>query len=181
MTNCTQNYDIVYTFDLDTENKKLIINIEAKDYENELIDTTAQAISNYTEVFETDFVSKVVVLTSTNTYTLYLKNDRTTTTNPNDPNRAAGKVETIYTENYEDAPQAALDVMKSNSYNHNITFKYYDRFIKIGTPVSIKTKESIIYNTYISSIKITPRKFYEYICGNIRIKIIDKLLKERKN
>lgn len=181
MTNCTQNYDIVYTFDLDTENKKLIINIEAKDYENELIDTTAQAISNYTEVFETDFVSKVVVLTSTNTYTLYLKNDRTTTTNPNDPNRADGKVETIYTENYEDAPQAALDVMKSNSYNHNITFKYYDRFIKIGTPVSIKTKESIIYNTYISSIKITPRKFYEYICGNIRIKFIDKLLKERKN
>ena len=70
--------------------------------------------------------------------------------------------------------------MKSNSYNHNITFNYFDRFIKIGTPIVIKTKESIIYNTYISAVKITPNKFIEYTCGNIRISFIDKILKERK-
>ena len=178
ITNCTQNYDIVYNFSI--KNKKLVITIENKTYTKELIDTQAQAILNYTEVFETDIVSKVIVLTATNTYTLYLLNDRTTTTDKTNVNRAEGKIETVYTENYEDAPQKALDVMKANSYNHNITFNLYDKYIKVGTPIAIKTKESIILNTYISAIKITQNKFYEYTCGNIRIKFIDKLLKERK-
>ena len=179
MTNCTQSYDVVYGFNV--VDKKLVITIEVKSIEKELIDVKAQAISNYTEVFETNVVSKVVVLTSTNTYTLYLLNDRTTTTDGTNTNRAEGKVETVYTEKYEDAPQKALDTMKANSYNHNITFNYYNRLIKVGTPIAIKTKESLIFDTYISAIKITPKKFIEYVCGNIRIKFIDKLLKERNN
>ena len=177
ITNCTQNYDIVYSFSI--VNKKLVMTIEAKELNKELIDVNAQPISNYTEVFETDIVSKVVVLTDTNTYTLYLLNDRTTTTNKNNVNRAEGRVETVYTQNYSDAQQTALDIMKANSYNHNITFSYYDRLIGVGTPITIKTKESLIYNTYISAIKITQSKFIEYTCGNIRINFIDKLKKER--
>ena len=185
MTNCTQSYDIVYSFSI--VNKKLVMTIEVKEAEKELIDVNAQAISNYVEVFETDVVSKVVVLYNKENevqqpgqYVLYLLNDRTTTTNMNDTNRAGGRVETVYTENYEDAQQLALDTMKANAYNHNITFSYYDRFIPVGTPIAIKTKESLIFDTYISAIKITQNKFYEYTCGNIRINFIDKLLKERK-
>lgn len=178
ITNCTQNYDIVYSFSI--VNKKLVMTIENKTYDKELIDTKAQSISNYTEVFETNVVSKVTVLTSTNPYTLYLLNDRTTTTNMLDENRAEGRVETVYTENYADAQQKALDTMKANSYNHNITFNLFDKYIKVGTPIAIKTKESLIFNTYISAIKITPSKFVGYTCGNIRISFIDKLLKERK-
>ena len=162
--------------------------IENKTFSKEIVDTLAQSISNYTEVFETDVVSKVVVLYSkvngsenAGKYILYLLNDRTTTTDMTNPNRANGKIETIYTENYEDANQEALNVMKGNSYNHNITFNLYDKYIKVGTPIAIKTKESIIYDSYISAIKITQHKFYQYICGNIRIKFIDKLLKERRN
>ena len=184
LTNCTQKYDIVYSFSI--VNKKLVMTIETKGLNKELIDVNAQPISNYTEVFETDVVSKVVVLydkvndeEQKGEYTLYLLNDRTTTTNKDDTNRAEGKVETVYTTNYEDAQQTALDVMKSNSYNHNITFSYYNRLICVGTPIAIKTKESLIYNTYISAIKITQSKFIEYVCGNIRINFIDKLLKER--
>lgn len=177
MTNCTQNYDIVYSFSV--VNKKLQITIEAKEIDKEIIDVNAQPISNYTEVFETDIVSKVVVLTDTDTYTLYLLNDRTTTTDMSNVNRAEGRTETVYTSKYEDAPQTALNAIKSNSYNHNITFAYYNRFIQVGTPIAIKTKESLIYDTYISAIKITQNKFVEYTCGNIRINFIDKLLKER--
>lgn len=177
MTNCTQNYNVVYDFNI--VNGKLVMTIELKDYQKELIDVKDQPISNYSEVFETKIVSKVVVLTSTNTYTLYLLNDRTTTTDGTNPNRAAGRTETVYIENYEDAPQKALDTIKANTYNHNITFKYLDRFIKIGTPIAIKTKESLIFDTYISSIKITPKNFIEYICGNIRIGFIEKLNQER--
>ena len=178
MTNCTQLYDIIYDFEI--VNGYLFINIESKDMQKELIDVKAQPISNYTEVFETDVVSKVVVLTDTDTYTLFLLNDRTTTTDMNNKNRADGKVETTYTANYEDAEQTALDKMKANSYNHNITFSYYDRYIPVGTPIAIKTKESLIFDTYISAVKITQNKFYEYTCGNIRTGLIGKLLKERR-
>jgi hypothetical protein len=185
MTNCTQNYDIVYSFSI--VNKKLVITIENKSYNKELIDTQAQAISNYQEVFETNLVSKVVVLYNKvkgieqkGEYILYLKNDRTTTNDMNDIDRANGRVETVYTENYEDAQQLAVDTMKANSYNHKITFNMYEKYMKVGTPIAIKTKESLIFDTYISAVKITDKKFYEYTCGNIRINFIDKLLKERK-
>lgn len=180
ITNCTQSYDIIYNFSI--VNKKLVMSIESKEIDKELIDVNAQPISNYTEVFETDVVAKVTVLTKEEgEYNLYLLNDRTTTTDMNNENRADGKVETVYTEKMEDANQKALDTMKSNSYNHNITFKYLDRFIQVGTPITIKTRESLIYDTYISAIKITQNKFVEYTCGNIRIKFIDKLLKERRS
>ena len=178
MTNCTQKYDVVYSFSI--VNKKLLIIIEVKTAKKELIDVNAQAISNYSEVFETDVVSKVVVVTSTSVYTLYLLNDRTTTTDKTNKNRAAGRTVTVYTENYSDAKQTALDQIKQNTYNHNITFNYLDRFIKVGTPIAIKTKESLIFDTYISAVRITNSKFIEYTCGNIRTKFIDKLLKERK-
>ena len=179
MTNCTQNYNIVYSFSI--VNKKLVITIENKETKKELIDTTAQAISNYTEVFETNVVSKVTVLTKEEgEYNLYLLNDRTTTTDMTNENRADGKVEVVYTEKMEDANQKALDTMKSNSYNHNITFNMLDKYIKVGTPIAIKTRKSVILDTYISAIKLTQKRFIEYTCGNIRIKFIDKLLKERR-
>ena len=160
--------------------KKLVITIESKEMKKEIIDTKAQAISEYSEVFETDVVSKVIVITSTDTYTLYLLTDRTTTEDMTNENRADGRVETVYTENYEDAEQKALDTIKGNRYNHNITFKLHNRVIKVGTPVAIKTKNSAIFDTYISAIKITKNKFYQYTCGNIRVNFIDKLLKERR-
>lgn len=180
MTNCTQRYNIVYNFSI--VDKMLVITIENKEQKKQLIDTTAQAISNYSEVFETNVVSKVTVLTKEEgEYSLYLLNDRTTTTDMKNKNRAKGKVETVYTEKMEDAPQKALDTMKSNSYNHNITFKMLNKYMKVGTPVAIKTKNSVILDTYISAIKINQSKFIEYTCGNIRIKFIDKILKEKKN
>lgn len=183
MTNCTQNYNIV--FDFSVENKKLVLSIENKESKKELIDTKAMNIINYNEVFETDVVSKVEVLykmknqvENKGSLILYLLNDRTTTQDSSNPNRADGRITTVYTENYEDAMQTALDVMKSNSYNHNISFNY-NRYYKLGTPIAIKTKDSIIYDTYISSIKLTKKKYIEYQCGNIRVKFIEKILQER--
>lgn len=189
LTNCNQMYNVMVKPNVYKSGNywylQLIIGVESLN--TELIDTNAQNISNYTEVFEVDVMAKVIVLydkvngeANSGTYTLYLKNDRTTTTNKNDSNRAVGNITTIYTENYEDANQKALDVMKGNEYNHNITFNY-DKYIAQGTPIAIKTKNQLIYNTYISQVKITPKGFYEYICGNIRINFIDKLKKEKTN
>lgn len=180
MTNCTQNYNIVYSFSI--SNGKLVITIEVQEIEKELIDVNAQSISNYTEVFETDVVAKVTVLTKEEgKYNLYLLNDRTTTTDMNNENRADGTVETTYTEKMEDANQKALDVMKGNSYNHKITFNLANEYIKIGTPIAIKTRKSVILDTYISAVKFTQANFFEYTCGNIRTNFIDKLKKERNS
>lgn len=178
MTNCTQLYNIMYT--VYVENKKLVIEIENKSLNKELIDVNAQPISEYTEVFDTSIVSKVEVLTNTDTYYLYLLNDRTTTIDATNENRAEGRTERVFTANYEDAEQKALDQITANRYNHNITFKYLKRLIKVGTPIAIKTKESLIHDTYISAVKITQNKFIEYTCGNVRTGFISKLKKERK-
>lgn len=178
MTNCTQLYNINYNFFF--ENKKLVLEIENKEAKKQLIDTQAQAISNYTEIFETEIVSKVKVITDTKSYELYLLNDRTTTTDGTNENRAAGKTVTVYTQNYEDAEQVALDNIQANRYNHMITFSMLDKFMPVGTPIAIKTKDSIVLDSYISAVKMTQSKFIEYTCGNIRINFIDKLLKERK-
>lgn len=178
MTNCTQYYNI--TYDISIVNKQLVITIENKQMKKRLIDVTAKSISNYAEVFETNIVSKVTVLTKEEgEYNLYLLSDRTTTTDKTNQNRAKGRAKIVYTEKMEDAAQKALDVIKSNSYNHNITFKM-NEYIKVGTPIAIKTKNNTIFDSYISAIKITKNNFYEYICGNIRIKFIEKILKERK-
>ena len=176
LTNCTQLYNIVYKWEFHSGN--VLLKIEHEEASQELIDTNAQSIQDYEEVFEVEVLGKVKVLTNTNTYTLYLKNDRTTTTDSSDPDLAYGKITTVFTEDYNEAPQTALDEFKSNSYNHNISFRY-NKYIPIGTPIAIKTKNQLILDTYISSVKITPKNFYEYQCGNIRIKFIEKLLKER--
>lgn len=178
MTNCTQLYNIVYKWEFSSGS--VTLKIVQEEESQELIDTNAQSIQDYEEVFEVEVLGKVKVLTNTNTYVLYLKNDRTTTTDSSDPDLAYGKITTVFTENYEEAPQTALDEFKSNSYNHNISFRY-NKYIPIGTPIAIKTKNQLILDTYISSVKITPKNFYEYQCGNIRIKFIEKLLKKERN
>lgn len=176
MTNCTQLYNIAYNFYI--EDNKLNIDISNITKTKQLIDTSAQNITEYSEVFETDIVSKVVVLTDTSPYYLYLLNDRTTTTDQTNPNRANGKTEFTYTEKIDDAPQVALDIIKGNSYNHNVSF-CYDKYLSVGTPITIKTKNQIVYDTYISKVTIDNKKFFSYECGNIRINLIEKLLKEK--
>ena len=174
INNCTQNYNIMITFEI--VDKKLKMILENKTMDRQLINE--EMMTDVQEVFETDITSKVVVVTTSGLYKLYLLNDRTTTIDGTNPNRAEGKTETIYTENMEDAEQNALNVIKQNSYNHNITFKS-KLDLEIGQPISIRTKKSTVFDTYISAKVITEEGFKQYTCGNIRINFIDKILKER--
>ena len=185
VTNCTQNYNIVLEFEY--ENQRIKLKIYKQKSDVQLIDTTIADISNYVEKFETNIVAKVVVKTNTDIQKWYLLSDRTTTQNKDDKNRAVGEIETLYTQKSEDAKQTALDKFKSNTYNHYISFKIY-RYsklfdvekLKIGTPLSVRTNNNIILNTYISAINDKGDNFINITCGNMRIKFIDKILKERK-
>ena len=60
LTNCTQNYNIVYSFEV--EDGGLVMNIENKTFSKEIIDTNGHNVSNYIEVYQTDVIAKVVVL-----------------------------------------------------------------------------------------------------------------------
>lgn len=60
MTNCTQNYDIVYSFSI--ANGGLVLNIENETYSKQLIDTNGHNVTNYVEVYQTDITAKVIVL-----------------------------------------------------------------------------------------------------------------------
>lgn len=184
VTNCTQNYNIILDFTYDRGRIKL--SIYKQNAEIQLIDTTIPDISNYVEKFETSVTAKVVVKTDTDVQTWYLLSDRTTTQNKSDVNRVIGKVETVYTEKSEDARQTALNEFKSNTYNHYISFKInrnsklFDvEKMKIGTPLSVRTNNNIILDTYISAIRDDGSNFIEITCGNMRINFIDKILKER--
>lgn len=186
ITNCSQNYNIVYKWIL-LPNYNLKLQIYKEAQSNILIDTTTTDISSYTEVYETDVVAKVTVKTENNIYNWYLKTDRTITDNANDPERATGKIEVTYTENDEDAYQTALDVFKGNSYKHYVSFRirrssklFNVDSLAIGTPLSIRTDNNVILDTYVSAIKDNGGEFIDITCGNMRINFIDKLKQERK-
>lgn len=184
INNCSQNYNIVLDFSY--LNGKIKLAIYKQESAVQLIDTTITDISNYIEKFETNVIAKVVVKTDTDVQKWYLLSDRTTTQNKDDVNRAVGTVETVYTSKTEDARQTALDKFKSNTYNHYISFsinrnsKLFDvEKMKIGTPLSVRTNNNIILDTYISAIKDDGSNFVEVTCGNMRVNFIDKILKER--
>ena len=91
LINCRQNKNICTDFKF--ENGRLRIDIENKVETAQLIDTTLSEITEYNEIRETDITAKVQVYIRENgsEYNLYLKTDRTTTTNKDDPNRAKRK------------------------------------------------------------------------------------------
>lgn len=184
ITNCSQNYNIVLDFSYENNRIKLII--YKQEAETQLIDTTITDISNYVEKFETNVIAKVVVKTDTDVQKWYLLSDRTTTQNKDDVNRALGDIETVYTSKSEDARQTALDKFKSNTYNHYLSFKINRNSklfdvsqLKIGTPLSVRTNNNILLDTYISAISDSGDNFISITCGNMRVEFIDKLLKER--
>lgn len=187
INNCTQNYNIVYTFTVTNGRMKIAIkNIENDDIQ--LVDTNVSDVMNYKETFKTNVIAKVTVLCSDKTqHDYFLLNDRTTTTDKNADNRAVGDIEVIYEEDSENAKQSALDKFKSNSYSHLIQFDIskdstlYDvKNWKIGTLIKIKNKTGEIIDTYISAITINKdNPIYTVKTGKIRINFLDKLKQEK--
>lgn len=186
ITNCSQNYNIILDFAY--VNKRIKLTIYKQEAETLLIDTTVPDISNYAEKSETNIIAKVVVKTDTDVQEWYLLNDRTITQDKSNINRAYGDVEVVYTAKSEEAKQTALDKFKGNTYSHYISFdinRNSELFevdkLKVGTPISIRTDNNVILDTYISAIVDKGNDFINITCGNMRDGLIDKLLKERNS
>lgn len=187
MTNCTQNYNIVYDFQIvDSRLKMTIKSIE--DNTEDFVDCNVPDIINYNEIFNTKVTAKVTVLCEDKSeHTWYLLNDRTTTENINDENRAKGEIETIYEELAENAKESAMQIFRSNSYSHLIEFDIY-KYSELydisswqnGKKLKIKNKKGELIQTYISAIKDGKDSSFLHIkTGNIRINFIDKLKQEK--
>lgn len=192
LTNCRQYKNIFTTFKFEMVSRsstgitmKLKIDIGYEDKTQKMIDTTLPEVTNYNKIKEDNVTAKVTVYIRENQteYNLYLKSDRTTTTNKNDPNRVFGNIEVISVEKAEDAPSEALNIMKGNRYNHLVEFNIYKKSnlinisdLEIGTPILIKTDDEI-YESYISAININNSNFVGFKSGNLRITLIDKLKK----
>lgn len=186
MTNCTQNYNIAYDFQV--INKRLKMIIYKSEETEDLVDANVDDISGYYEKFETNVVSKVTVLTEDGTESnYYLLVDRTTTQNKDDENRAIGDIAVIFEQNPENVQEAALNQFKSNSYSHliefniNISSTLFDvESWHIGKPIKIKSKSNNVINTYISALtRKKNAKIWKIKTGNIRITLLDKLKQEK--
>ncbi len=183
LINCRQNKNIMTSFKF--ENNRLKIDIKNVEEFKVLIDTTLADVVDYSKIKEEAATSKVTVLIRENNteYNLYLKNDRTTTTNKNDPNRINGEVEVISVETADMAETEALNVFKGNRYKHLVEFKLPNASnlmdlskFDIGTGTIIKTDEDI-YESYISGITIKDENFIYFKSGNLRNTLLDKLKK----
>ena len=183
LINCRQ-YKNVYT-DFKFEDGRLKITIENKQETTVMIDTTLPEVVDYNKVYEEDVTAKVQVYIREDgsEYDLYLKTDRTTTTNKDDPNRASGKIEVISVDTADMAPEEALNVMKGNNYKHLVEFKIAKTSklmditqLHIGRPILIKTDDDI-YESYISAITLNDENFVYFKSGSLRITLLDKLKK----
>lgn len=181
LINCRQNKNI-YT-DFKFEDKRLKIDIENKEETEKMIDTTLSEVTDYNKIYEEDATAKVTVLIRENNteYNLYLKTDRTTTTNKDDPDRANGKIEVISVDTADKAAEEAMNIMKGNRYNHLVEFKIaktsktmnISEFF-VGRPVLIKTDDDI-YSSYISAITLKDENFVYFKSGKLRLDFLDKL------
>ena len=167
----------------------LRIDIENKQETTELIDTTLPEVADYNKIYEEDVTAKVQVYIREDgsEYNLYLKTDRTTTTNKDDPDRASGKIEVISVETADKAEEEALNVMKGNNYKHLVEFKIAKTSklmditeLHIGRPIRIKTDDDI-YDSYISAITLSDENFVYFKSGRLRITLLDKLKKSNNS
>lgn len=167
----------------------LRIDIENKQETTELIDTTLPEVADYNKIYEEDVTAKVQVYIREDgsEYNLYLKTDRTTTTNKDDPDRASGKIEVISVETADRAAEEALNVMKGNNYKHLVEFKIAKTSklmditkLYIGRPIRIKTDDDI-YDSYISAITLSDENFVYFKSGRLRITLLDKLKKSNNS
>jgi len=186
LVNSRKNKNIYTNFKF--ENGRLRIDIENKQENKEMIDTTLPEVTEYNKIYEEEITAKVQVYVRENDseYNLYLKTDRTTTTNKDDPNRVSGKIEVISVDKQDKAAEEANNIMKNNNYKHLVEFKISEtselmdvKKLYIGRPIIVKTEEDT-YNSYISAIKITDENYIYFKSGSLRNMLLDKL-KASKN
>ncbi len=198
--NAKQYYGIFLDFDFvdDNGDRSIVIRVSKKTHNPLKIDTKISDIINYVEIYDVSVLAKLKVvwkipdvveegLTTIGDTTIlnyYLLNDRTITTNKDNPNRAKGNADVIYieTETFAEAQQEAYNKFASNSYNHSVEADFYNNSkvypqcdLYVGHPCEIKTKRGV-QNSIITYSGINSNSDLIHIkFGNLKVTLIEKL------
>lgn len=185
--NCLEYYGIKLNFKFYSSDKTLLISVMKDNSTVQPVDLT---LLEYNEEKTVDALAKLKVRwtsdqgeTFTNR-TYYLKTDRSITTNVADPNRAAGKVDSIYIEAETESEmiEKVTQEFKANSYAHKVSFvldsnsSLYDSdSFYVGKTCLIKTRSGIRQTIVTSVGKSSNSSFVNVTFGKLKVTLIDKL------
>lgn len=206
IANVMENYGVFCEFDFESTQGSLIINIQKKTQNELRIDATSNDVDNYVENYQVDVLAKLTVLWKqpdttdestgvvtqvgqTTVLNYFLKNDRSVTTDMTDVDRAKGNndIEFIETASTDEVDELVTNAFKSNSYNHSIELNVYNDSLiyprselYVGHECKIKTKAHGVKDTIITRVAYSnDSKYINLKFGNLAIKLIEKLRKER--
>lgn len=200
MANMHERYGIGYRFYF--VDKKMKIDICKVNDERLQINTEVSDIVNYSEVYETNIISKLtavwkqpdivnpdktVTVGATAIHHFFLLSDRTISTNINHPNRAKGEIVTEYfeMETYEELYEEVVQRFRSNSYQHSVEADilrnsklYPSKDLYVGRECRIKTKSHGIKDSIINKVNLSSKsQFIGVKFGDLNITLIEKLRK----
>lgn len=186
MNNCKKLYDLNIEFKVSKYEDNdsvyvLIINVSKKE-ENaiKIIDLNSLNKSTITENYSSTILACVTALgPESQNLTYFLKNDRTITEDGNTEEVLFGKKTCIYVEDFTTARQEILNQFKSNRYDHYFSFRTTDNY-SLGEKIMLKTLKGENVETYISGKKYISDNLKEYKTGSLRVKFLDKFLKEKR-
>lgn len=184
MNNVKMLYDIAIDFDFKlidstTEDYRLIANIYKKNVENKRI-IDLKICTNVEEVYNSTVLAIVTAIGPNQESLIYcLHNDRTIKPYGEDlGSMVFGKKTTIYVDDWSTAVQEITNQFKGNRYDHLYQFQSNQEY-EINEPVILVTESGEKVESYITSKKWLSNGF-EYKTGKIRVKFLDKFLKERR-
>lgn len=184
---------------------KLRISISKKEQALFKFDSSVSDVDNYLEDYSVDALAKLsvkwkipdtedengnVTIGAITDLAFFLRNDRTITSDVEDPDRASGSIDCLYIEKetLEEVTEEVINKFKGNSYEHSVTADVRigsniyppDQFY-IGHECLIKTVSHGVKDSIIT--KIEYRRDNRYLSvkfGNMAVTLIEKLRKEKR-
>ena len=159
----------------------LTLGIGRRSFASKNIDLSLSDYMVGTESFSSSQIAKITTFETSNSTTLdwYLLQDGSITNKLPLTGRATGEWITLVFDNEEDDIASAVDdQFAKSSYSHLIEFSSNQKF-DFFTPLTIKTKEGKVLQSYISEITISSTSdYFAYKTGELRITLTDKFNKE---
>lgn len=159
----------------------LKVTIARKQLDPKRVFTTNRNVDITEETFSNTTIAKITAYTRGDTPTAndyYMTNSGTYTTNPNDPNRIAGDWEYLEIQEGESETEQVLNKFKENTYSHKISFIVPENEARYDfyDPVVVELR-SQYYDSYIAKKIKHDNGTIEYVCGELRTSLTDKINK----
>ncbi len=191
--NCREYYNVF--LDYYPVNGKLTIDVNVKEDPTINVDSTIPEIKeNLEETYSVDVLARLRVLWKLNEddddpteHFYYLRADRSVTDDKDDPERVDGTAKTIQVtaETESEMYQSVTNEFKSNSYNHNISFKILDSSklydvddFYVGRSVRILTEHQGVVESIVTETEHSEESYIQVTLGKLPVTLTKKIRKE---